>query len=534
MNTMENPKPTPQEEKVSAMLQAVESKRPTLSRVLKRYGDQPLGQYAETFAVNEAEPIQPRKEVADIAAEYTQRLLGSNLAQKVHQRLLEKPVLLTANHHGPDFLHITLQSDIIFALGESPNSVVPIFAGGIVPLNNLSYGRGIMLSRKQQNPDNPSKTVPVKVTIFPKDEGERMVSVTPTFTLKQVNDAFSEVDALDRKGIIGSAEKRILRWVLKQDYRDPSVLNQSSYSDQSVILNNRLWKRYFATDIRKQIPDMAYLEMEKIVSGLLENDLRNPESFVYQLMFEPNFRRNAIESLNGVYGCWDSEKLHILNDPNVKGNDRRRLLQGAGTAFFVGVDQKGRRIPLELVQDSDNLKLSGVDDSGNRVEVPFNPEAVISSLREGKILPSIFTSYAELAFAHGFKCYGGFMQTDYLTNMRQGLVKALQDLGKHEWASKIASVPTENYTAGMTFVVAKYEDQTIQPTGGMEIMSKGGLTNDDISRIRSLRVTDANLLGLPGMYPAVFRENERDSNFQDITPETIYKMLGPKLVEIAL
>lgn len=529
---MEHIKPVSQEARVSAMLEATESKRPTLSRILKQYGTQSLAEYSQTFARNEAEPIQPREEVAKVAGKYTERLLGPVVARKVEQRLVEKPVLLTANHHGPDFLNITLQSDIIFALGENSDGVVPIFAGGIVPLNNLSYGRGILLSREQQNPDNPSRTVPARITIFPKGEGERMVSVTPAFTQKQVNDAFSEVDSLDRKGIIGNAEKRMLRWVLRQDYRDPIVLNQRSYSDQSVILNNRLWKRYFANDVRENIPDMVYLEMEKVVSDLLEKDLKNPESFVYQLMFEPNFRRNATESLNGVYGCWDNAKLHTLNDPTVKGNERRKFLQGAGTAFFAGIDQKGRRVPFELIEDAENPRLSGIDDSGNKTDLPFTPDAIISGLKEGKILPSIFTSYAELAFAHGYKCYGGFMQTDYLTNMRNGLVDALETIGNHKWASQVTSVPTENYTAGMTFVVARYTDGTIQPAGGIEIMSKGGLAAEDITKIKNLRVTDANLIGLPGMYPLVFRENERDKSLQEVTPEAIHKMLSPKLVEI--
>lgn len=530
----EHTKPESLGRSVAALEHAVRRRRPTLARILDQHGNTSVGDYAQTFADENGsldETIQPQEGAIQVISDYAEKMLGNG--KEVEHRLRLSRAVLTANHMGPDYLNITVQGNLVFGLGEDPQDEMPIFAGGCVPLNNLSYGRGLFTARGQ------------RVNIFGKKDVERMVTATPAFTEKMVDAAI----ALLRENAISEAEASAMITVLNDDYKNPEVLRRKSYSDQSVLINRGIWNRLFTPEARDQMPNMTFLEMEKIVTSLLREDLPKPGTYIHEAMFNPKLRASMLRSLNGVYGCWDLQKLDTLLNPDLKGNDRRKVMAGASSVFVVGIDNKGRRVPMALVDKdtkdyrraldenvpSSCLVLRGLDDSGNAKEIPYTPEAILQELDAKKALPGLVTCYSELAFAYGFRCYGGFMQADYLTNMRNGSVEALKALGFYKRAQKVARIPTENYATGMSLVVARYNDDgSVKPAGAIEIMAHGGLTTDDLLKMRTIKVREANLLGLPGMYRVIYREEERDPLLLAITEEQIAGMLGQKLVEIKL
>lgn len=506
-----------------ALLSAVKARRPVLSRVLDQYGDLTLGEYVRTFPQNHIQSIQPRSEVAAVASRYAERLLGKQTAAVLNDRLNRSPVLLTANHHGPDFLPVTIQGDILCALSEDPTSVLPVFAFGDVPLNNATYGRGIALSSG------------ARVNIFPVKDIASLVSVARPLTEEMVRQALQRTRDFVKEGKVSRKEAAVLEQILQEDYGSAEVLGEKTFSDQSVVINKRLWARLFTEEAKSQYPDIAYLEMEKIVITLLENDLSDADSLMSRVLFDANLRRTVIASLDAQYGCWSLERLNKLLDKNIKGDERREVMQGAGTAFFWGLDQKSRRIPYTLAEEKDQVVLKGVDDNGNESIFSFDSKSIINALRTGQLLPSLFTSFATVAFARGYKCYGGFMQTDYLTVMKVGLQKSLMEQDYQDWADKVATVPTENYSTGVTFAVVRYGDGSIKPAGTVELLCGGGLHSQTLERIAAVTLTEANLLGLPFMYPAIYRQNERQTDLLAITAEDIYNStLKGKLVEVNL
>lgn len=504
---------------LSRLQAAIDARKPALARIINDFGGESLGSYADEFkVVPEGETIQPRQDVIDVATAYAGRLLGADIAEKLKKRLVASPVILTANHHGPDFLNITVQGKIVFALGEDYDGIMPVFAFGNIPLNNLVYGRGIRLADGTH------------ISIYPESMKHSMVASTIPFDGAMIDHGktVAENAAFSQSG------RLVVLQVLDNVYRDKAVLSQKNFADQAVLMNRKIWDLLFTPQARQQMPGIAYLEMEEIVVNLLKIDLKNADSLMYRILFDKVLRGKVLGELDGVYGCWTMEKLAGMSLPSTTASMRSELLKGSGTIFFWGIDDKGGRVPLELQHDNYGEPiLSGRDDSGNMFAYKFNPASVLHCLLENKLLPSMFSCFAVIAFARGFKCYGAFMQVQYLTEMSRGLAAALE-VYNSAWATAVRRVPTANYAAGMFAVVARYPDNSIKPAGAIEIIAKGGLTMEDIDRIRQLKVNCANSLGLPGMYKIVYHDYEQSSELLAITELDIYREVGNRMVEIEL
>lgn len=509
------------DEQLDMLETSIAERRPVLAALIREHGADSLGAYAETFAYSEAEPIDSREDVIRVAGAYAERTLGAPLAKKLQERLRRSPALLTANHHGPDYFALTVGGSILFSLGETRDSVMPVFAFGDIPLNNLTHPRGILISSE------------AKLNIFPDKYKTALVSATPSFTTEMIVDAEKRLVAMHKDGKVSDTQYHAVSELLDTTYKDPYILALDSYSDQAVIVNRAIWKRLFHSNCRNEVPEIAFLEMEHIVRELVAIDLDNKKSLLSSLLFEDHTRTALINALNKKASCWDVERLHLLSRPDTNGDERRALMQNAGTQFFWGVDEKGRRVPLSLQFEGGIPQLSGFDDSGNRIAIPYDQSNIVLALQQRRLLPSLFTSFAVVAFARAFKCYGGWMQADYLTGMRRGIEATLIQNGDDERAKKIARIPTENFSTGFQFVVRKNLDGSIAPASAIDIIAHGGLTQEQLNQMRgSISVREALVLGLPGMYPVVFRQEERDQNLVKITSDDIYRSKHPPVVEL--
>lgn len=500
------------------------ARRPTLARVMERYGDLTLGAYANTFSNvgrgTAHATIQPPDDFIEIAARLTEKILGADVADKLKKRLHASPVILTANHHGPEFFHITLQGDILFSLQEALESVVPIFAFGDIPLNNwTAWPRGILISDT------------AKLALFPDSMKHALVSVTPRFTREMVEAALAQLDQPLLVDTATEGQRRVVRSILEEDYLDPAVLALDDYSEQTTYINAKLWRRLFADELRKQVPDMAYLEMEKVAVQLLEKDIVDDDSLLHTLMFDASMRDALVKLLNGKPSCWHVEILEKRADPATQP-DERRSLRGAGTMFFWGVDAKKRHFPLVVKKEEQSLYLLGVDDSGNQYRFDMTPDALVGYLRAKTLLPSLFTTFTSVAFARGFICYGGIMQTDYLTNMREAVTHTLAAHGRSAWAEQVDGVKTDNYATGTYGIVRIGSGGKIMPAGMIDIIEKKGIDAARMAYLRD-RITmhQASVLGLCDMYKLAYRADEQDPELAAISMEEIYRA-GSPMVEL--
>jgi hypothetical protein len=484
------------QEKIEKMVTEVEGKRPVLKRIIAEYGSLTLLQYAQKFRDNTAELIQSRDSLIAPFVNYTQQLLGAEVAENLKRRLELNPSILTANHHNPDFWWLTMQGTLLFSLAEEQDSVVPVLAFGNIPLSNSTYPRGIIVRDGRTAEGHEKK---VKVNIFPDKEKNRIASVTPSYSADMIQNAMRACEKIQNPKL-----KEAMLSILNTIYLSEAALLPSSYGEQTTIVNYHLWKRLFQEETK--MPELVFIEVEKVIEKVLEEDLKMEESLIYQLLFNQELRSIVIEKLDGAVGCWDLQKLAQLNDESLSKGDRRELKKACGTVFFWGIDSKGRQIPVLLSEKEGQCSLIGVDDSNEPFSHPYTPEAVLSGLKEGKLLTGLFSSFTPLTFARAFKCYGGMQQADYLTTMRAGIYESLAQVGRIEWAEKIIAIPTENYATGMKLVVTLDDDKEeyLRGADALDIIASGGLTQAQIEKLKSsITINDGNILGLPDVYRIV-------------------------------
>ena len=87
--------------------------------------------------------LQDADDLIALAQTEAGRLFSPATGAALRRELENRFLALTANHHGVDFHPEFLQGDLIFALGCQ--EVVPLFACGGVPCNNMAYPRGLLL-----------------------------------------------------------------------------------------------------------------------------------------------------------------------------------------------------------------------------------------------------------------------------------------------------------------------------------------------------------------------------------------------------
>ena len=507
-------------EQILKLSEAIKGRRPVLAEVLNNFGHMTISEYAILFKVSadkDQKTLQPNDDFIRICGDYTEKLIGIDAAEKIKKRLYNYHDILTANHHGPTYCNIQIQGEVVYALSEKPSDIMPVFAFGDIPLNNATYPRGIMLSSKE------------KLPLFPDSKKNSLVSFVDAYSAESVAKAKKKADKLLSSGKLSESEHDIVTDILNQIYLDERVLACSSYSEQSVIINVKLWNIFFDNQQERYMPEMACFEMEKIVSLLLKADLYNKDSLAYNIFLNEALRNNVLSELDKKFGCWDNEKLNMLSSDNKTESfqqQKRNLLAGSGTMFFWGIDSKKRRIPLYLNHMERDLYLLGTDDSGEKFKIKFDKKALLHALENELILPSLFTCFCVVSFARGYKCYGGFMQADYLTNMRNGLATALNDTNYTEWAGMVSSIKTENYCTGLQFILQKLNNGSVYPAGAIEFISNGGLSKSDIDSIKNISMDCANFLGMPVRYPVVYRKSERDETLEKITVDDIFSELG--------
>ena len=505
---------------------------PVIKRIIRQYGDLSLGAYIDRFTPpDHTKTYQSRDDLFEIIEQYCHLFSDALAAKKIKHDLAVNPVVLTANHQGADYFAQSVQGTLIFALNrlllpQSPT--VPVFAFGNVPLNNLTYPRGMLLYRVNQSLLNK---IPLKIPLFPDRLKRRMVSHTPKFDQAMVLRLKKRLKQMVLKNQVASDLGNIADAILDNDYCHPEVMRLPDYSQQATVLNNRIWKQLFRN--KKPSADLIYLEIEKIVSQLLVGDLADTQSLAYQVMFEANLREQTLEALNCVKGCWDYEALKRRVYPHLSNEYQAYSNHNAGTVFFWGIDASGRRIPLALIKANvSNTMLCGISDDGKHFEIPFTCQSLLEGLQQRKLLPSLFTCFLTIAFARGVVCIGGYHQGEYLPSMKRGLIAALcQTKGYPDVVRLIEQVSADSYLSGMMAVMSKTtKHDGLIPAGPVEIIAGGGVTRDEIEQMRAMTVRQAHLAGLFETVPDIIRPSLLEPDWKLKLAQDCYQKLINKVV----
>lgn len=506
---------------------------PIVKNTLAEFGSLSIKDYVYHYPFSFEPGFQPMDDFLDVVYQYVSSLHGDHIARETVNDLSMMPVGLTANHHGVDFFAQSVQGSFLFSqilnAKSLKQSTVPVIACANIPLNNLTFPRGMLLYHSTNHDLN---RVPQKVPIFPDRMKNVFVSLTGAIDKDQIMRTQKRVNQLVSKNEISSEYGEVIQNILDTEYADTDVQALKTYSDQSVLLNHRIWKRMH--EDTENALDLVYMELEALTCKLLEIDLNDTQSLISNLMFTPDIVQKLIQELDNTSACWQGEKLEKRLTEDLSDRSVKKQSGNCGTHFFWGVDQKKKQIPMFLKNPSvDQLVLEGKDDKGNVYRLDFEPENVINQMKQGHLLPSLFTCYTTLSLARGVICIGGYYQSAYLPAMQKGVVNVLkQNKSTEEAAVLVSRVETGSYLSGMQTIMTQGSGQSLLPSGPLEIIAGGGINRNDLDKINRLTVKETHLASLfetiPDVVPYSARPEKWPKEISSICKILLYDRIAIK------
>ncbi len=503
---------------------------PAIKRSLLDHGHLSLAEYTDQYPLSMGSGFQNREDFFEVVYDYISPLHGSKIARQTINDLLDIPCALTANHHGVDFFAQSVQGSLLFShilSNKNPGArTIPVFACGNIPLNNLTYPRGLLV---YDAPDDNLEKAPQKIPIFSDGMKTGAVSVTGPLDKDHVMRASKRVEKMLRQGTLSAKSAETIHDILETEYADPYVHGLKNYSEQSVILNHRLWKRMHSDS--QGAMDLVYMELEKIVNELLFKDFQDPNSLISILMFNPTVRRSLITGLNGKDACWHDDKLEKRLNEDLSDIALKKYLGNCGTHFFWGVDRKNKLVPMYLSGHGHHMVIKGKDQRGNEYSVAFDPASLADALKHNRLLPSLFTSYTALSLARGISCIGGYYQSSYLPVMQKNVVDVMKKTSNFQKvADQICKVKTSNYLSGMQTIMSLTGKHSLLPAGPIEIIAGGGINKDCIDQINRLTVKEAHLASLFETIPDVVPYGSINKGWHKNISDECHAVLGEKIV----
>ncbi len=479
---------TDRPDSLDAYFSGIRDLLPAVDALISRHQATRLRDYVEALGRERVPALQDKGDFVAEVANYTRETLGPELGAAIADELDESPQVLTANHHGIDTFAQSTQSNLLFSLRKradgSAAKTIPVLACGSVPLNNLTYPRGLLVYA------GTASNGVCRLPVFPDRCKRQLVSAAEPFNAEMLARARRRAERLlDDDRLIRSVGPALASVF---DDLDRTGEDFPGYARQATVVNRYLWRRLFREGSCRS--ELVYVELEHIACRLLERDLFDRSTLLHQLLFDPDLRRLLIENLDGERGCWQSERL----SRRCATAAATRADSAMGTMFFWGVDAKGRQVPLRVV-DSRNgagAELRGTDDGGNVLAVPLAAEDIARGLRDRRLLPSIFTSYLLIAIARGVSCIGGYYQADYLPVMR----RAVGEILGHAPTDRIGAhggngSGSDPYLSGMQAVGFRLGDRLL-PAGPVEIIASGGLDDAQYERIGDVTVWHSHVASL--------------------------------------
>lgn len=451
---------------------------PLVRETLRRHGGAPLGELLGSLRPATVRPLQPRDDLWVALGRHVAARSGAEAAADAVAELRADPILPTSNHFGVDTFADSVQGTLLFSLRPGARRTAVVLGFGSISLNNLTYPMGLRLYDPRRG---DVAAVPQRLPVFPNRFKRCAVSAVGPFDEPMVRRARDRLRKMRHAGDVTAFCERTAGAALEEVFAAPETLSLQSYGHQSVRINAALWRRMF----RDRAPTrLVQVEIEPVCAALLARDLYDPDSLLYRLLFEPRIRDAVLTGLDGERACW---RLELLDK---RLNDSTAGAGGAGTVFFWGLTEQGRRVPLAL--DAVRGALTGLDERGRRREWECTPDGIAAGLAGGTLLPSLFTCFSLLALARGVTCVGGYYQVGYLPVMQRAVVRALTR-DHREAAETIAQVPTSVCLAGLQAIARTVCGGAVIPAGPVEIAGAGGLTAADLDRIPQITVRESHL-----------------------------------------
>lgn len=384
-------------------------------------------------------------------------------------------------HHGildhPLLLSVSLVSNFYKLLNRRDYGDILVFATGNVPLSEPFRRRGFTLNGKKFN-------------LYPKSDKNKVVYGLGKYEF----DIRRRIEEAHEWHLLSGDEQKFIN-------RIDSIIKKIDFSscrtigDQLTKINFHLWPHLFEEDIRTETGNLISIEYDAIVIDYLIHVISHePESHVYKMLFDKNFRGIILNEFEGKQGAWDKESE-------------------IGTHFFWALDKENKRIRLEL--KGDTL-------TGNDFEVKLNPDAIIAKLKEKKILPGMLLKFSLVIFYMGMKPLMGY-SLEYMTRLK---IKMLEVLKKHfpKEAARAEKIPYDNMNL---ISICKGLDNkgSLKDLHAFDIIYRGGFTKDYLDKLDKIPFSEFMVPSLLFAYNYSMDKfgNPEDKKNFNITEEELQK-----------
>lgn len=464
--------------------------RPKLAEIMEEHGEQSLLNYIRGIWSYHPDPVHRERlpEIASVLGDQIRRIWGDEAGDRAEQRFPEKPVVSTGDHHGILCFPLFVHSNLMFCLDALLNGhgdTRILLATGNIPLMNFTFPRGITLTE----PDDKGR--PTTIPMYPYKKERTWVYAAPAYDSEAVGKAADRIRKLSTQSKVTSEKAQIVQDTLNHTIGSPNILNQPDYPTQASLVNFRLWQQFFS-----QPPDVELrpLQLESVISDWLIRLLEdNRDLPITRLILDARWRSSAVGLFSGVPGCWDTNRR-------------------TGSFLFWGVGTRGQ--PISLWEEETDI-LSGIDPSTKEpVTFRLDPKSLISALRNKELTPGLLLTFTGLTFHFGIRCYGGFMQTDYLAGMQTGWVKLLRESGYEDEAELVSQTTTTNYLTGPSTSFIRHGNH-LTGTGTFDLIRRGGLEPGELRAAAQHTVRELNTPSLPIIY-RIIKGADADPDLSDI------------------
>lgn len=408
-----------------------------------------LGEIAASAYATAGGERRPSSAAVACMAKHAARNIDNEMDTAIERYFSQNSAVLSANLHGIDCLPEMAQAVPFFGLDRMvcgpPGTVIPVLSCGGVSLQSAAYPRGLQSFHAE---------TPARFPLFRSAWQDTVELNAPALTendVRSVSAHWKPTLTYEKHGLA-----TVLRHLLA-----PDALALERFGEQASRINAKLFAALFP-DAR---PVVAYLELEEIARDLLISDLARPDSVLRRALFTPRLRTGLLRRLAGVRGCWSPCAASGGELPRTAGN---------GTAFFWGVDERGRRLPLGLSSDEDALECPGF-------RLPLAPEAVIEALRDRIVYPGLFVSYMTLVLEHGLRCHGGLFLVRYLPTMLDAVRDQFMECGE-----PLPPLPGRTVLAAFAISIQARGPKGLFPAGMLELLASGGIRRTDLQRLAAL------------------------------------------------
>lgn len=491
---------------IKLLEEKVLARRPILGEILEQFGSMPLAEYAKRYyrAPEYAIDENRKKEFIEAFRAEVEGIFGKEIADSCATQIEKTYHLANVEHHGAIGTSRPLNNALIAA---SPflQSFDPEFSNNIIiscaniSFNNWTYPRGFMFHTYSNK-----GLLDGQISFF-----GHSVDALPLYNYKGFNadtlkNMRKSLYTMWNERFVWKPEYRKLSTLVDEVFASPTVLKQTTYTDQAAQFNYLLWEK-ISQIVAKPLQKLIFVEQEKLVNRLLIQNHIDKNTTINKILFDPHVLDLVSQHFEGI--------LSAFSEKNQEGT------------FHFWAIPKGGKYRTQLWRRGNKL----VSPDG-KYEIELTPEEIKTGIENHELVPSSLLCFMVLSFYYGLRQIGGPNQTTALTQMKEAYIKLLTDAGIPNDIEFCKDVPTTDIIPGMPPVLAFLKGKLGELIAAtpLDLYLYGIPTSlDTIAKVsQEVTLGDSIRRTLPLWYKRCYLESERETDLLSITEADIDQHIG--------